>query len=78
MSHYTIYGATGSPYSLKVRAALRAKQLVHVWRVLSADMRAEIFSKVRAPVIPVIETPSGEWTNDSTPFLIGLEGEGRD
>ena len=78
MSHYTIYGAPGSPYSLKVRAGLRAKRVPHIWKILTADIRADVFSNVRAPVISVIETPGGEWVNDSTPFLIGLEGTGRD
>lgn len=74
---YKVHGALGSPYSMKVRAAMRAKRLPHVWVPLTADIRETVLSEVKAPVIPVIQTPDGRWTNDSTPFLLGLEGEGR-
>lgn len=74
---YKVHGALGSPYSMKVRAAMRAKRLPHVWVPLTAELREPILSKVKAPVIPVVRTPDGEWTNDSTPFLLSLEHEGR-
>ncbi|MDP3460640.1 MAG: glutathione S-transferase C-terminal domain-containing protein [Hyphomonas sp.] len=77
MSGYEIYGALGSPYSLKVRAAMRAKRLPHTWTGMTAEDRSRVMPNVRAQVIPVIRTPDGAWTNDSTPFLLGLEGEGR-
>lgn len=73
---YIIYGALGSPYSMKVRAALRAKRVPHLWKTLTADKRAEVFAHVKAPVIPIIHCPDGNWTNDSTPFLLGLEAAG--
>lgn len=78
MSRYEIFGALGSPYSMKVRAALRAKRLVHTWTGMTADDRQSVMPNVRAPVIPVIRQPDGSWVNDSTPFLLSLEGEGRD
>ena len=77
MSRYEVYGALGSPYSLKVRAALRAKRLPHTWTGMTAEDRARVMPNVKAQVIPVIRTPDASWTNDSTPFLLGLEGEGR-
>ena len=77
MSRYEVYGALGSPYSLKVRAALRAKRLPHTWTGMTAEDRGRVMPNVKAQVIPVIRTPDGSWTNDSTPFLLGLEGEGR-
>lgn len=77
MSGYEIYGALGSPYSLKVRAAMRAKRLPHTWTGMTAEDRSRVMPNVKAQVIPVIRTPDGAWTNDSTPFLLGLEGEGR-
>lgn len=76
-SVYKVHGALGSPYSMKVRAAMRAKQLPHVWVPMTADIRDGVLSKVKAPVIPVIRTPAGDWVNDSTPFLLGLEDTGR-
>ena len=77
MSRYEVYGALGSPYSLKVRAALRAKRLPHTLTGMTAEDRARVMPNVKAQVIPVIRTPDASWTNDSTPFLLGLEGEGR-
>ncbi|MEX1252028.1 MAG: glutathione S-transferase C-terminal domain-containing protein [Hyphomonas sp.] len=77
MSRYDVYGALGSPYSLKVRAALRAKRLPHTWTGMTAEDRGRVMPNVKAKVIPLIRTPDGSWTNDSTPFLLGLEGEGR-
>ena len=78
MSHYEVYGALGSPYSMKVRAAMRAKRLVHTWTGMTAEQRPHVMPNVKAPVIPVIKRPDGSWTNDSTPFLLSIEGEGRD
>ncbi|MEZ5998261.1 MAG: glutathione S-transferase family protein [Hyphomonas sp.] len=77
MSHYEVYGALGSPYSMKVRAAMRAKRLVHTWTGMTAAERGHVMPNVKAPVIPVIRRPDGSWTNDSTPFLLSIETEGR-
>lgn len=77
MSQYEVYGALGSPYSLKVRAALRAKRLPNSWTGMTGEERAVIMPNVKAQVIPVIRRPDGSWTNDSTPFLLSIEGEGR-
>ena len=77
MSQYEVYGALGSPYSLKVRAAMRAKRLPHTWTGMTAEDRARVMPNVKAQVIPVIRKPDGSWANDSTPFLLALEGEGR-
>ena len=77
MSQYEVYGALGSPYSLKVRAAMRAKHLPHTWTGMTAEDRARVMPNVKAQVIPVIRKPDGSWANDSTPFLLALESEGR-
>ena len=75
---YHVYGALGSPYSMKVRAAMRAKRLIHTWTGMTVVDRMAVMPNAKVPVIPVIKRPDGTWVNDSTPFLIGLEGEGRD
>lgn len=77
MNPYEVYGALGSPYSLKVRAAMRAKRLAHTWTGMTGEERAGIMANVKAPVIPVIRRPDGSWANDSTPFLLSIETEGR-
>ncbi len=77
MTAYQVYGALGSPYSMKVRAALRAKRLVHTWTGMTAEQRPNVLAHVKAPVIPVIRTPDDEWVNDSTPFLLSIEDQGR-
>lgn len=77
VSGYEVYGALGSPYSLKVRAAMRAKRLPHTWTGMTGEDRARVMPNVKAQVIPVIRRPDGSWENDSTPFLLSLEAEGR-
>jgi glutathione S-transferase len=77
MSRYEVYGALGSPYSLKVRAAMRAKGLPHSWTGMTSEERGQIMPNVKPQVIPIIRKPDGSWTNDSTPFLLSIEGEGR-
>lgn len=74
---YHVYGALGSPYSMKVRAAMRAKGLAHTWTGMTAADRGEVMPNVKVPVIPVVQMPDGRWANDSTPLLLALEGEGR-
>lgn len=76
MSHYEVYGALGSPYSLKVRAAMRAKRLVHTWTSMTAEDRSKVMPNVKTQVIPVVRTPGGSWANDSTPFLLSIERDG--
>ena len=69
---YTIYGALGSPYSMKMRALFRYRRIDHKWShgMYAQQVAAE---KVKAPVIPVIEYPDGSYHNDSTPVIYDLE-----
>lgn len=68
---YTINGALGSPYSMKIRALMRYRRIPHLW-VHGADSR-DALTKVKAPVIPVLEYPDGTFHNDSTPLIYDLE-----
>ena len=68
---YKINGALGSPYSMKIRALMRYRRIPHLW-VHGADSR-DALTKVKAPVIPVVEYPDGTFHNDSTPLSYDLE-----
>jgi glutathione S-transferase len=70
--HYAIYGLLGSPYSLKMRAVFRYRRIHHIWHDGSSTLELAK-SKVKIPVIPVIEFPDGSFHNDSTPMIYALE-----
>jgi glutathione S-transferase len=69
---YKLHGALGSPYSMKLRAVFRARHIPHVW-VHGGKTHAAATAKVKAPVIPVLEYPDGQFANDSTPLIYDLE-----
>ena len=69
---YTINGALGSPYSLKIRALMRYRRIPHIWQH-GAATHGLAAAKVKAPVIPVVEYPDGSFHNDSTPLIYDLE-----
>jgi glutathione S-transferase len=69
---YTIHGALGSPYSMKMRSLLRYRRITHVWSH-GRHMQQLAAEKSLPPVIPVIEYPDGSFRNDSTPVLYDLE-----
>ena len=68
---YTLYGALGSPYSMKLRAIMRYRRIVHTWT--HGAISQQTASKLRAPVIPVLEFPDGTIANDTTPLIYTLE-----
>jgi glutathione S-transferase len=72
MSAYTIHGAPGSPYSIKVRSAFRYKRIPHIWKMMGPG-NAQVMTRVKVPVIPVVEFPDGGFANDSTPLLIDID-----
>ncbi|WP_416831509.1 MAG: glutathione S-transferase [Erythrobacter sp.] len=69
---YTIHGALGSPYSLKMRALMRYRRITHIWSH-GSKMQQLAAEKGLPPVIPIIEYPDGSFRNDSTPVLYDLE-----
>jgi glutathione S-transferase len=68
---YQVYGALGSPYSMKMRAVLRYRRLPYVFHI-SGPGDPDI-AHVKPPVIPVIRFPDGSWHVDSTPMIDELE-----
>ena len=72
-SPYRIFGSELSPYSIKVRAYFRYKQIPHEWVVRSRDNMAEFQKHAKLPLIPLVLTPDGGAMQDSTPVIEKIE-----
>ncbi len=70
---YRIFGAEMSPYSVKVRAYARYKNLPHRWLNRGGDNAAEYAKYAKIPIVPLVVTPEGEGIQDSTPIIERLE-----
>ena len=70
---YRIFGAEPSPYSMKVLAYFRYKEIPHEWITRDANTQAEYQKFAKLPLIPAVATPTGEGMQDSTPILEKLE-----
>ncbi len=69
---YTVYGHIGSPYSMKMRAVMRYRRILHAWKDGWEGME-HAKKQVKVPVIPVFKYPDGSFHNDSTPLIYDLE-----
>jgi hypothetical protein len=69
---FEVIGATGSPYSVKLRAIMRYRRIPHVWRTRHIDMAKEL-SAIKPPVMPFLRYPDGMLRNDTTPLAYDLD-----
>ena len=72
---FRLFGAELSPYSVKVRSALRAKQLPFDWHVRDKQHMPEFQRLAKLPLIPLLVTRDGAAMQDSTPILEWLEAQ---
>lgn len=71
---YILYGSEHSLYTGKARAYLRFKGLPWEERLATRDVyRNVILPNIGAPIIPVLETASGEYVQDTTDIIDYLE-----
>lgn len=70
MTEYKLYGATMSPFSMKMRAYMRYRRIPFQW--ITDERASEVaMTKVATYMVPVLEDPEGVFRNDST-FMIDL------
>ncbi|MCB1394437.1 MAG: glutathione S-transferase [Rhodobacter sp.] len=73
---YRLLGGPGSPYSLKLRAALRYRRLPHHWIVPTGYLNSpgSELAKAGKATIPVLQFPEdGSYHADTTPLIYALE-----
>jgi glutathione S-transferase len=73
---YRILGGPGSPFSLKMRAVLRYRQLPHTWLVPPVSPEYPVNPELKAAakgVLPVLQLPEGQYWSDTTPMILALE-----
>ena len=71
---YRILGGPGSPYSLKLRAALRYRRIAHNWIVPPGYLgEGGELKAADKGMIPVLQLPDGRYWADSTPMILELE-----
>jgi glutathione S-transferase len=73
MAEYRLFGAETSPYSLKVRSALRYKGIDFEWIARSASNEAEFRKSAATPTVPLLISPAQPPAQDSTLILAALE-----
>jgi len=74
MTPYRLIGRPESPYSVKVRSALRYKNVAFEW--LDRFRESALYHKhAKVPLIPLVFLPDGSAMQDSTPILEHLEAQ---
>ena len=73
MTDYRLFGAETSPYSLKIRSALRYKGLAFDWVARSVSNEAEFRKSAATPTVPLLLSPKHAPAQDSTLILAALE-----
>mmetsp|Transcript_5230 Transcript_5230/g.5989 ORF Transcript_5230/g.5989 Transcript_5230/m.5989 type:complete len:84 (+) Transcript_5230:107-358(+) len=64
---YILYGSGNSPYSIKVRAYARHKNIPHKWSMRTQE---EFQAVAKLLLVPALRIPgSGEDLQDSTPIM---------
>lgn len=71
---YKLYGFLMSPYSMKMRAYLRYRRIPFQW-ITGKQANDIAHTRVDTYMVPVLENPEGEFANDSTYLIDGLEQE---
>ncbi len=77
--HYRVYLMDVSYFSGKLEAYLRWKEIPYErvevgWR----QMQRELLPRTGLMKVPSVETPDGEWLQDSTPIIDWMEARHRD
>jgi len=70
--HYTLYGFTMSPFSMKMRSYMRYRRIPYIW--VPGERASEAAqTKIPTYMVPVLETPDGVFSHDSTFMINALE-----
>ncbi|MGE4096083.1 MAG: glutathione S-transferase family protein [Candidatus Binatia bacterium] len=70
---YRLFGVELSPYSLKVRAYFRYKNIPHQWVARDSTNQEEFERYAKLPLVPLVVTPDGKGMQDSTPIIEHFE-----
>ena len=66
---YKIYGVALSPYSMKIWAYFKYKQIPHEWIVREQSKMEEFKKYAKLPLVPLVLTPEEKVIQDSTPIM---------
>ena len=70
--YYTLYGFTMSPFSMKMRSYMRYRRIPFIW--VPGERASEVAqTKIQTYMVPVLETPDGVFSHDSTLMINALE-----